>query len=403
MEVFGPAAPVHAAAPATAPAATAALHPHYGMYPAVDSLGAGAAVVFSSCSGHGSGLGLGKNRTPAGPRPASNDGHTVTAFFGLVCCALGLWGCTLGCTSPALEAVFADSIGTGHRNKAYTRRWVVQQSARAFGPLLAVVLFVALGDHWRIEELRLVITSGTLLAVVAAGILVFAFDDDNALGAQSEAHSGKRASGSVSRKSKQKKKRGVGTSASSSSFAKQRKKPSGSSSWWRKKSQQLQPIAHIYEDDDSDDSLLGAGGGASSSTPAPMSATPSRLPRGEGEDEDYAGGSGGADDIYAADRSCTEDASNDAAGAADGAAAGAGAGGPHWCMAHSFLVPLLLAISSGITGTHTRTRTHTHARTRAPAYMLNQLCTTFGWQHLLLAVAVTVVSRCASMRTRCWQ
>lgn len=52
-----------------------------------------------------------------GPEPAPDNPKEVATFFGLVCCALALWGCTIGCTSPALEAVFGDSVGTGSRNK----------------------------------------------------------------------------------------------------------------------------------------------------------------------------------------------------------------------------------------------------------------------------------------------
>lgn len=234
------------------------------------------------------------------------------------------------------------------------------QSARAFGPMLAVVLFVVLGDHWRVEELRLVITGGILLACIAAVFLLFAFNDDNALGAQSEAHHGR-----GDKRSKGKKKRGVGTVVSPSFLAKKSKRSGGGSSWWRKKDKQLSPMAsHYYEDADSDDSLLGDPKDSpdDSSITHPKHSTPTGIPdrplRRHGNTSTTTGntGGGGCGGIYEGDNDADDYSGDDdssSSSTSSNGGGGTGRGGKkqrQCCSDHSVLVPTLLAISSAITG-----------------------------------------------------
>lgn len=93
--------------------------------------------------------------------------------------AFGSWGIFNAFQSPAMEALFADSIPHGQRSRPFTIKYVLMNTALVLGPLLSIMLFTKYGNRWELPELRIVLLSGTVIAAGSLFIL-FYFDDDKA-------------------------------------------------------------------------------------------------------------------------------------------------------------------------------------------------------------------------------
>ena len=73
-----------------------------------------------------------------------------------------------GMTRPSLEALIADSLPTGNREKIYSQIYFVRQAANSAGPLLAIILFLIVGNNWSLNSLKAIILVGALFTVVGA-------------------------------------------------------------------------------------------------------------------------------------------------------------------------------------------------------------------------------------------
>lgn len=99
--------------------------------------------------------------------------------------SLVFWGFYQGVTRPSLEAIFADSVISGNRSFIYSVRQFVEQLGMMIGPLVNIVLFWILGDHWDILILKQVMLVGFIFSL-ASLIMMFWFDDNKSLGQSSE-------------------------------------------------------------------------------------------------------------------------------------------------------------------------------------------------------------------------
>ena len=89
--------------------------------------------------------------------------------------------------NAALESLFADSVVTGVGNvMVYTTRYALQVASAGIGPLLSLLLFLKLGNTWTLSACREVLFGGLSLMLPGLCLMLF-FDDDKALGSDSEA------------------------------------------------------------------------------------------------------------------------------------------------------------------------------------------------------------------------
>lgn len=95
----------------------------------------------------------------------------------LIYVSFGLWGVFAAFQSPAMEALFADSVPIGQRSLPFTIKHVVLNAALVIGPLCAILLFAHYGDTWELPALRPVMLVGTFLAAISMATL-FQFNDD---------------------------------------------------------------------------------------------------------------------------------------------------------------------------------------------------------------------------------
>ncbi|KAG7400215.1 hypothetical protein PHYBOEH_006553 [Phytophthora boehmeriae] len=102
----------------------------------------------------------------------------LTSLSGLYV-AFGLWGLFSAFQSPAMEALFADSIPPGKRSFPFMIKYNISNLAQMLGPLLSILLFVFYGDEWQLPELKPVLEFGCVLGVVAS-LILFQFNDDRA-------------------------------------------------------------------------------------------------------------------------------------------------------------------------------------------------------------------------------
>uniref|UniRef100_K3W7L5 Major facilitator superfamily (MFS) profile domain-containing protein n=1 Tax=Globisporangium ultimum (strain ATCC 200006 / CBS 805.95 / DAOM BR144) TaxID=431595 RepID=K3W7L5_GLOUD len=97
----------------------------------------------------------------------------------LIYVSFGLWGAFTALQSPAMEALFADSVPLGQRSLPFTMKHILLNLALVIGPLCAIVLFYHYGDTWDLPALRPVMLFGTFLAAISMAAL-FQFNDDMA-------------------------------------------------------------------------------------------------------------------------------------------------------------------------------------------------------------------------------
>jgi MFS family permease len=91
--------------------------------------------------------------------------------------ALAVWGCCWGIANTALSALFADSIRDGERSYYFTQRSVLITLGNTTGPIVALVLFKLLGDHWTIQDCAAVMAVGQIVCFPAIVLLCFLSDD----------------------------------------------------------------------------------------------------------------------------------------------------------------------------------------------------------------------------------
>jgi len=106
--------------------------------------------------------------------------------FFQVCFALVLWGIQKGLWSPALEALFADSLPSGNRSELLTLKYSVMIAGTSLGPLFNIVFFGSTEDVWSVGQLTIVFVLG-VLGTGLAGIFLLSVKDSLALGAESDA------------------------------------------------------------------------------------------------------------------------------------------------------------------------------------------------------------------------
>lgn len=91
--------------------------------------------------------------------------------------SLSVWGVTWGIANTSLSALFADSIPDGDRTKYFTYRSTLIQLGICMGPLLALILFACLGDHWSVRECAVVMSCGQSICFPGLVILCCMSDD----------------------------------------------------------------------------------------------------------------------------------------------------------------------------------------------------------------------------------
>jgi len=96
-----------------------------------------------------------------------------------------LWGAFMGLHSAPLEALFGDSVPSGHRSQVYVWRASLRTLGAALGPAVSAVIFALYGDQWHLAELTWVMMVGAGGAIVPA-LLLWGFSDANAIGEAAE-------------------------------------------------------------------------------------------------------------------------------------------------------------------------------------------------------------------------
>lgn len=105
--------------------------------------------------------------------------------IGLIFVAQGVLGLSRGLNRPSLESMIADSVASKRRDRIYSQIFFLRQTANSAGPLLAAILFVALGDSWGVETMRQVMLFGAVFTSFGA-ILQIMMHDKYYLGEESE-------------------------------------------------------------------------------------------------------------------------------------------------------------------------------------------------------------------------
>ena len=96
--------------------------------------------------------------------------------------SLCVWGVYWGCAETSLAALFADSIPDGQRSHYLTTRSILIKIGQLTGPVVALPMFVVLGDQWTIHDCSIVMTAGQLICLPAVFLLCLLNDDAKPLG-----------------------------------------------------------------------------------------------------------------------------------------------------------------------------------------------------------------------------
>ena len=107
-------------------------------------------------------------------------GDITWLFFGQ-----GLVGFAQGLTQPPLNAIVADSMPSGGRDKVYAQLFFIRSGLNCFGPFLAALLFLVLGNNWGVDILREVLIVGAIIMLTGSVIQVL-MHDKYSLGNESE-------------------------------------------------------------------------------------------------------------------------------------------------------------------------------------------------------------------------
>lgn len=103
----------------------------------------------------------------------------------LLMLAMVLWGVSEG-GNPVIESIFADSVPTGNRAGVYTLAFSLYVVSSSAGQFIAASIFYWNGNVWSLHLLTVVMLTGLALAAVPA-VCTCLFDDEKALGEESEA------------------------------------------------------------------------------------------------------------------------------------------------------------------------------------------------------------------------
>jgi MFS family permease len=103
--------------------------------------------------------------------------HKQPTYGGLIV-ALCMWGCFWGIASTCLTALFADSVPNGQRSKYFTHRSILINLGNVTGPIVALIMFVVLGDEWNIRDCSIVMAAGQLICLPAVLLLCWLKDND---------------------------------------------------------------------------------------------------------------------------------------------------------------------------------------------------------------------------------
>ena len=96
--------------------------------------------------------------------------------------ALATWGIAGGMFNPSLSAIFADSVPDGKRSQYFTQRAIMTTLGNVTGPLVALFMFLFLGDKWTIRDCAIVMAFGQIISLPAI-LMLCCFNDPE------EAHS----------------------------------------------------------------------------------------------------------------------------------------------------------------------------------------------------------------------
>ena len=86
---------------------------------------------------------------------------------------------------PSRDAMIADSVVNNKREKIYGQLFSLQSISNGLGPLIAVFLFLVIGDNWQINTMKQVLFVG-LFGLLIGIIIMFFMDDKYSLGSESE-------------------------------------------------------------------------------------------------------------------------------------------------------------------------------------------------------------------------
>ncbi|KAH9600658.1 Major facilitator superfamily [Trypanosoma melophagium] len=92
-----------------------------------------------------------------------------------------IWGMYLGIVSTSSEALFADSVASGHRAFIYNLKWIVQTVCYCVGYLVTLIMLLVMGNVWSTKSLQIVMTVG-LVSHPVAQLLLLLLKDEYALG-----------------------------------------------------------------------------------------------------------------------------------------------------------------------------------------------------------------------------
>jgi MFS family permease len=104
--------------------------------------------------------------------------HRESFFWLLV--SLSVWGLYWGCAQTSVTALFADSIPDGQRAHYFTTRSILIKFGQLAGPVVALIMFVILGDKWTIHDCSIVMMVGQLFCLPAIFLLCLLNDDATA-------------------------------------------------------------------------------------------------------------------------------------------------------------------------------------------------------------------------------
>jgi MFS family permease len=121
------------------------------------------------------------------PSPSLSSSVEELPKIWKIAVAMMAFGIYTSSYNAALESLFADSVVAGVGNvMVYTTRYALQVASAGVGPLLSLLLFLKLGNTWTLSACREVLFGGLLLMLPGLCLMLF-FDDDKALGSDSEA------------------------------------------------------------------------------------------------------------------------------------------------------------------------------------------------------------------------
>ena len=82
-----------------------------------------------------------------------------------------IWGLYWAFTSPALDALLADSVEMGNRSRVYSWSYTMRNIGNSVGPIVSLIMFATLGNNWKINECKIVILIGLFLSFIPTALL----------------------------------------------------------------------------------------------------------------------------------------------------------------------------------------------------------------------------------------